>query len=161
MFQLLKNLNLNFSWKWNQSPSALSKNGNAQANSGSDVIQQNAGGDINNFYPENKNPIDDADAWKELLGVFASAFASKLIEGINDPRSKQYFDHNVKGQKNFVKSKFNNVHPHPKIADELVEIYEKAVNAIDSFVETGDEESFKQAWKFCYESLSGLREVCR
>lgn len=160
MLNPFKKLSLYFSWNRVKSPTinpiAKSFHGNAQANSGNNAEQQMAVGNIvNHYYAKDKNPIAEVVAWKTLLKFFSEDQAQKIIEWIKDPLTRPYFDLNLDGWKKFIIGKFNNV-TNPKITKELAEIREKALSAIDHFVQTRDEMAFKQTWKSLGEDLGLL-----
>jgi hypothetical protein len=157
--QWLKNLSFKAVFKRtgspNQTASAKSEgSGSSQASIGDSCVQ--AGRDIN-YYSNKRNPVEDADAWENLIGCFTEVRAQKIIEMVNDHRMQWDLQHNLKGTTQSLKNNFKLVVVHQKDEEELVEIREQALAAIDSFIETRNAEFFTQTWLSLHEALKYLK----
>ncbi|NGX36404.1 MAG: hypothetical protein K1000chlam1_01250 [Candidatus Anoxychlamydiales bacterium] len=102
---VFEKLKVTFSLKKTNSPtkksSAMASNGNATSNTGNNCKIQMAGRDITiNYLTENRNSIENSEAFDALLNCFTEDNALRLIEIIKDPRYQTYLDQNIKGKKN-------------------------------------------------------------
>ena len=93
---------------------------------------------INNVLTENRNAIEDSEAWEALFNCITEDNALKLVEIVKDPRYQTYFDQNIKGKKKWITDKFKKLSIHsinPK-AKAFVEIHKEVLHTIDSFVKS-------------------------
>lgn len=158
-------LKAKFSWtriaSSNSKVSAKSKNGNAAASTGDGSPVQIAEGDIYNI-STNITAIDNAEAWGLLIDCFSDECIDRLIEDIKNPKAQVHMkNYNGPGKKKWITGKFKKIPMHAKDpkAQVLVEIKTNAIKSLDDFINTKDEDSFREVWCSLRDELISLKRL--
>ncbi len=156
-------LKTKFSWtriaSSDSNASAENKNGNAGASTGDYSPVQFAKRDIYNI-STNITAIDNAEAWDLLIDCFSDKCIERLIEDIKDSKAQVHMkNYNGPGKKKWITGKFKKIPMHAKDpkAQVLVKIKTNAIESLDVFINTKDEDLFRAAWCSLRDELISLK----